>query len=72
MFYHEQEFFLTKWKLANDNMCTLCKMQENYEHCFIDCTYFRHFWNFLVEHFKKVGIENNMKKFKYKIRDSKN
>ena len=47
----------------------------NAQHYFIDCTYFRPFWNFLIEHFKKVGIENNMKKFKYimigyKIRDS--
>ena len=35
---------LSKWKIVGNSLCNFCKLDEDYSHYFITCTFLKEFW----------------------------
>ena len=42
---------LSKWKIVGNNLCNFCKLDEDYSHYFITCTFLKEFWTKFNEGF---------------------
>jgi hypothetical protein len=45
---------LSKWKIVGNRLCNFCKLDEDYSHYFITCTFLKEFWT------KKFCIEDKI------------
>ena len=43
-----------------DNLCNVCRVEEDYGHFFMSCKYLDMFWNKINEMLKKIKFENNV------------
>ena len=58
--------YLLNGKLVlNNNLCCLCNSIEDYEHYFIQCTYYQSLWSFLEVKLKLIGIQKNIRILRY-------
>jgi hypothetical protein len=49
---------LSKWKIVGNSLCNFCKLDENYSHCVITCTFLKEFWKKnqnLIENVMKIN-----------------
>jgi hypothetical protein len=48
IFQHLLSVFLriptVKWKIVENSLCNFCKLDEDYSHCVITCTFLKEFW----------------------------
>ena len=51
---------LSKWKIVGNSLCNFCKLDENYSHCVITCTFLKEFWKQIQNLMKGLGIEDNI------------
>ena len=42
---------LSKWKIVGNSLCNFCKLDEDYSHYFITCTFLKEFWTKFNEGF---------------------
>ena len=47
---------LFKWKISTDNLCNVCKVEEDYDHFFMSCKYLHMLWNKINDMLKKNQI----------------
>ena len=43
---------LSKWKIVGNSLCNFCKLDEDYSHYFITCTFLKEFWTEFNEGFE--------------------
>ena len=55
---------LSKWKIVGNSLCNFCKLDEDFSHYFITCTFLKEFWTQFQNLMKGLGIENKIT-FKY-------
>jgi hypothetical protein len=51
---------LSKWKIVENSLCNFCKLDEDYSHYFITCTFLKEFWTKFQnpsEYFKFVFVK---------------
>lgn len=58
---------LFKWKITDDPLCEICRIQENYEHLFIDCPVLYTLWAKLNRCFSKCRFDKQMNNLQYLI-----
>ena len=51
---------LSKWKIVGNSLCNFCKLNEDYSHYFITCTFLKEFWTKFQNLMKGLGIENKI------------
>ena len=51
---------LSKWKIVGNSLCNFCKLDEDYSHYFITCTFLKEFWTKFQNLMKGLGIENKI------------
>ena len=51
---------LSKWKIVGNSLCNFCKLDEDYSHYFITCTFLKEFWTQFQNLMKGLGIENKI------------
>ncbi|MCU7801486.1 MAG: zinc-binding domain-containing protein, partial [gamma proteobacterium symbiont of Lucinoma myriamae] len=58
---------LFKWRIADEPLCEVCKIQENYEHMFITCPVVAELWQQLNNSFKKCNFTQPMNELQHLI-----
>ena len=51
---------LSKWKIVGNSLCNFCKLDEDYSHYCITCTFLKEFWTKFQNLMKGLGIENTI------------
>ena len=51
---------LFKWKIVENSLCNFCKLDEDYSHYIITCTFLKEFWTTFQNLMKGLGIENKI------------
>ena len=51
---------LSKWKIVGNSLCNFCKLNDDYSHYFITCTFLKEFWTTFQNLMKGLGIENKI------------
>jgi hypothetical protein len=51
---------LSKWKIVGNSLCNFCKLDEDYSHYVITCTFLKEFWKKIQNLMKGLGIENKI------------
>ena len=51
---------LSKWKIVGNSLCNFCKLDDNYSHYVITCTFLKEFWKQIQNLMKGFGIENKI------------
>jgi hypothetical protein len=51
---------LSKWKIVGNSLSNFCKLDEEYSHYFITCTFLKQFWTKFQNLMKGLGIENKI------------
>jgi hypothetical protein len=51
---------LSKWKIVGNSLCNFCKLDEDYSHYFIACTFLKEFWKTIQNLMKGLGIEDTI------------
>jgi hypothetical protein len=51
---------ITLWKIVGNSLCNFCKLDEDYSHYFITCTFLKEFWTKFQNLMKGLGIENKI------------
>ena len=67
------KILLKKWKIAENNLCNFCNVEEDYYHYFIACDYLSNFWQNITRLLLKANIATSVTLkdivFGYKIFD---
>jgi hypothetical protein len=50
----------SKWKIVGNSLCNFCKLDEDYSHYFITCTFLKELWTTFQNLMKCMGIENKI------------
>ena len=50
----------SKWKIVGNSLCNFCKLDEDYSHYFITCTFLKEFWTQFQNLMKGLCIENKI------------
>ena len=59
-FLEENKFKMFRWKLVGNSLCNFCKLNEDYSHYFITCTFLKEFWTKFQNLMKGLGIETKI------------
>jgi hypothetical protein len=51
---------LFKWKIVENSLCNFCKLDEDYSHYVITCTFLKEFWTTFQNLMKGFGIETKI------------
>ena len=51
---------LFQWKIKEDSKCDLCNVTEDYKHFFLECRYFKTFWEKIKILLNKVKIGHHI------------
>ena len=49
---------ISKWKIVGNSLCNFCKLDEDYSHYFITCTFLKEFWTTFQNLMKGLSIKN--------------